>query len=262
MALFSVGSHSPTSSSAVSMCLLLRQWGFAASLLWHRKDPGICQQHHVSEPDVTQIQDLPVGVAHEQDAIQEWICLGSGAIHHWAMKNTNLQRDCCLLVPTNIRCWLFHHAVSDTFAWSYESYSAVRIQSRAWFPGKSHSKTWRGSITPLGVSKTAPFINFSVAVVFKGEKSFLLTSWWKKKSEIQTLKWWGSTITYSQTAVWCSLHLIGRLHAANACKDTFPSKSSKSALFILTCHISYFSHQLASWLQLSPALGRQLLIPL
>lgn len=100
MALFSVGSHSPTSSSAVSMCLLLRQWGFAASLLWHRKDPGICQQHHVSEPDVTQIQDLPVGVAHEQDAIQEWICLGSGAIHHWAMKNTNLWRDCCLLVPT------------------------------------------------------------------------------------------------------------------------------------------------------------------
>lgn len=85
------------------------------------------------------------------------------------------------LSQQNIRSWLFHHAVSDTFAWSYESYSAVRIQSRARFPGKSHSKTWRGSITPLGVSKTAPFINFSVAVVFKGEKSFLLTSWWKKK---------------------------------------------------------------------------------
>lgn len=84
----------------------------------------------------------------------------------------------------------------------------------------------------------------------------------KKKSEIQTLKWWGSTITYSQTAVWCSLHLIGRLHAADACKDTFPSESSKSTLFMLTCHISYFSHKQASWLQQSPALGRQLLIPL
>lgn len=138
----------------------------------------------------------------------------------------------------------------------------MRIQSSAWFPGKSHSKAWRGRITPLGVSKTAPFINFSVAVVFKGEKSSLSTSRKKKKSEIQTLKWWGSTITYSQTAVWCSLHLIGRLHAADACKDTFPSESSKSTLFMLTCHISYFSHKQASWLQQSPALGRQLLIPL
>lgn len=84
----------------------------------------------------------------------------------------------------------------------------------------------------------------------------------KKISERQTLKWWEGTITYSQTVVWCSLHLIGRLHAANACKDTFPSESTKSAHFTLTCHISYFSHKQASWLLLSPALGRQLLIPL
>lgn len=41
----------------------------------------------------------------------------------------------------------------------------------------------------------------------------------------------------------------------NACKDTFLTESRKGTCFTLTCHASYFSHKLANWLLLSPALG-------
>lgn len=133
----------------------------------------------------------------------------------------------------------------------------MRIQ--AWFPSKSHSKAGGGRISPLGVSKTAPFINFSVAVVFRREKSSLSTSQQKKKKkkvvkyiDFEVVGKYHYPFTDGSLAfIMCDRETV----CGNACKDTFPMESRRSTCSVLTGHASYLSHKLAGWVLLSPALG-------